>query len=344
MQQSNISHNGEIPFAGVLQTYVEALLRTPREQGRLVGQQIARLHENTVAIISIDGAGDIHLLISADDKEDLRLSNLDLRGLKITNHMLAVAGHPVRNYLDIACAVGKTPSFRRPFLRFAEDVLFEITRSVGEPRDAIYRTGMRWRRFWTTGNEAFTIEWLHGVFGELLFIKDITERHGPGIIGFWTGPLGKDHDFQISNDLGIEVKSSVEIPFQINCNLRQLDTSIYKHLYLVCYRITSSAEGQTLPDLVIQIEKLIGENEDALDVFYSKLAASGYRRDQEATYREITLLPEPAKVFLVDESFPKITENSFLQSPDHRISNIRYTIQLTGVQDLPLGEILGKIK
>ncbi|TSC58773.1 MAG: hypothetical protein Greene041619_319 [Candidatus Peregrinibacteria bacterium Greene0416_19] len=343
MQPSNTSHN-DVSFAGILQTYVDALSRNPRGQQELVGQQVAKLHESTIAIIAMDGADDIHLLVSADDnKEDTRLSNLDLRGLKVTNRKLAVAGHPVRNYLDIVCATGKTPSFRRPFLRFAEDVLFEISKSAEEPRDAIYRTGIRWRRFWTADTSEITVEWLHGIFGELLFIKDVIEKCGVTIIKSWMGPLGKDHDFQINNNLGIEVKSSTEMPFQVNCNIRQLDTEIFKQLYLVCYRILPSDEGQTLPDLVSQIENFIGHDENILDVFYERLAASGYRRDLEVTYRETIISVEPPNVFFVDESFPKITEKSFLQSPDHRITNIRYTLKITGVKKLELETLIKEI-
>jgi hypothetical protein len=341
MKPSNTSPN-EISFGGILQPLIESFERSPRQAGRLVGQDvILSTRKDVQAVIALDSENDIHLLISPAAADESRFSQLELHGLKITNREWAVAGRATQQYLDITCSTGSLPSFRRPFLRFAEDVLYEISHPGVLPADAAHRTIIRWKRFWSADvSMEITTEWLYGLVGELTFLADLIQRFGSDVVRVWSGPLGKDHDFQTGTDLGVEVKSSVEMPFKIHCNIRQLDPSIFKKLYIVCYRITASEAGSSLPDLVQQIENLIGNDEGVMDDFYQRLAAIGYSRQFEPNYKEHPVTISAASVFSVNDSFPKIIENSFINPPDHRISNIRYTLQLIGIPELKIDAIV----
>lgn len=339
MKPLNTSHS-EISFGGILQPLVDLLARNPRQNGKLSGQEVVIPRKDVQAIIALDGENDVHLLITPAPADDSRLSKLDLKGLKITSKEWAVAGRPVQHYLDISCATGTLPSFRRPFLRFAEDVLFEVTQSEYSPADAVYRTSIRWRKFWSPDIETeITRDWVHGIFGELLFLADLIQRHGSKTVGSWAGPTGKDHDFQIGTDLAVEVKTSVETPFRINCNIRQLDHSLFKQLFVLCYRITPSESGTSLPELVRHVERLMGDDEASLDKFYELLMAGGYARQLESAYAAFKMDYSNGSVFRVDENFPKIIERSFVTPPDHRITGIRYTLQLTGLEELKLDDI-----
>ena len=345
MRLLNMSHNNKISFGGILGPLVESLERKQRQPGRLVGQDVVISESNIEAIIAVDANNDIHLLISPAQGDDSRFARLDLKGLKIENHEWSVSGRSSQNYLDVSCSTGTLPAFRRPFLRFAEDVLYEISKTKNAPAEAVYRTGMKWKRFWSDGalNE-ITSEWLHGIAGELSFLNYAIDRFGPDVVYCWAGPGGKDHDFQTGTDLAVEVKASVDMPFKIRCNIRQLDASIFKKLYVVCYRIVSSENGITIPTLVERIEGIIADNEQVLDSFHEKLAAAGYSRQSEEAYNQHSLEISSAAVFFVDDSFPKIAENSFVIPPDHRISDIRYTVQLTGLKELSLDDIESELK
>ena len=339
MKLSNMSHN-EINFGGILQPLVESLEKNPRQRGKLSGQEVIISKKEVKAIIAVDSENNIHLLITPAPDKDNNLTKLDLKGLKIANREWAVSGNKLKKYLDISCSTGILPSFKRPFLRFAEDVLFEISDSDVSPADAVYKTGVRWRKFWSPDVETeITREWVHGLFGELLFLTDMIYRFGAGVVDSWMGPLGKDHDFQTGNDLAVEIKTSVETPFRISCNLRQLDASIFKILYIACYRLTLSEKGLSLSDLVKGIEKLMDNEESSLDKFYERLMATGYARQLEPVYNSFRLDYSPASLFLVDNNFPKITESSFINPPDHRITGIRYSLQLTGLTELKIDDI-----
>ena len=343
MQPSNTFPNNQ-SYNGVLQPFIDALFREPRQKGRLIGQEVTNPRIDVKAIIAIDGDGNIHLLISPAPDDDLRFNRLELRGLKVTAENWSVAGCPPQTYLDVSCSTGITPSFQRPFLRFAEDVLFEISKIDIVPADAVYRTGMRWRKFWSQDSSVeITPEWLYGVFGELAFLEEILKRFGKTAVHSWVGPSGQDHDFQRGNQIGVEVKTSAEKPFRIHCNIRQLDPTLFKVLYIVCYKVTLSESGESISELVRKVEDFI-KDESLLDIFYEKLVMAGYRRDLEPIYNETHLEKDLAVAYFVDESFPKITEHSFVKSPDHRINDIRYTLQLTGIQELTLDEIAGDLK
>ena len=344
MKQSNMSHN-EMSFGGILQPLVELLTRSPRESGKLAGQEVVVPRKDIQAIIALDGENDIHLLITPAPDDESRLSQLDLKGLKFSGKEWVVAGRPAQRYLDISCTTGALPSFKRPFLRFAEDVLFEISRSDVSPADAAYRTSLRWKNFWSSDiNTEITREWVQGLFGELLFLTELIQRHGPKTVGSWEGPSGKDHDFQSGDDLAAEIKTSAEIPFKIRCNLRQLDHSLFKQLYIVCYHVTPSDNGTDLPQLVRNIETLLADDEAALEKFYESLIAGGYSRQRETIYSNFKMEYSAASLFLVDDNFPKIIESSFVSSPDHRISNIRYSVQLTGIEGNSLHDVSDVLK
>jgi len=344
MKPLNTSRS-ETSYGGVLQPLVEVLAKSPRQKDRLIGQEVVIPDKNIKAIVALDGSDNIHLLISPSPCDDSRLSKIELRGLKISNKDWSVAGLKAQNYLDISCSTGTLPSFKRPFLRFAEDVLYEVSQLKTAPVDAVYRTCVRWRRFWSPDSSGeITPEWVHGLFGELLFLSDSIERFGQDVVSNWAGPLGSDHDFQTGTDLAVEVKTSIEIPFRIHCNIRQLDSSLFKKLFIVCYRLTPSENGSSLPDLVRYIETCLEHNGSMLDRFYERLSAAGYLRLQEPVYSESTFNSSKAVAFQVNDSFPKIVEKSFLTAPDHRISNIRYTLQLTGINELALETIEGSLK
>ncbi len=338
-----MSHN-EITFGGILQPLVDRLTRTPQKRGKLSGQEVVIPRKDVGVIIAVDDENNIHLLVSPAPSDLDHLSKLDLKGLKIDVKDWAVAEKPAQSYLDIFCTTGSLPSFRRPFLRFAEDVLYEVSKSQTQPSDAVYKTCIRWRKFWSPDVKTeITREWIQGMFGELSFLSSLIERFGSGVVGSWSGPVGADHDFQSGTKLAVEVKTSTETPFRIICNIHQLDDSLFKTLFIACYRITATEKGRTLSELVREIEQLMGDDETALDVFYERLMAGGYTRQLESAYDNFRLETDDVVMFRVDNNFPKLTEKSFVRPPDHRISSIRYILELAGLKELSFNDVSGEL-
>lgn len=341
MKLSNISRNTKASFTGALQPLVDLLSRSERQPGRLSGQEVVVPEQDAKVIIALDSEDNIHLLISSHDFADTRLEKIGLRGLKVDFREWSVAGMPTQNYLDLSCATGSLPAFKRPFLKFSEDVVHELSQEPGTPGDAVYRTCMRWQRFWTTEIQSdISREWLYGIYGEILFLNELIKRFGPGVVQRWEGPLGSDHDFQVNTNLAVEVKTSSKVPFVIHCNIRQLDTDLFDKLFLLCYRLTISDAGLSLPDLVKVTENLLGNENVMLDKFYERLAAAGYQRQLESSYSQHLFDASAPAVFPINETFPRITERSFTTAPDHRIDGIRYTLTLAGLEKLEIDDVI----
>lgn len=341
MKPSNTSPNTNASFTGVLQPLVALLARNERKPGGLSGQEVIVPEQDAKVIIALDSEANIHLLISSPDSADARLEKIGLRGLKVDFREWAVAGMPTQNYLDLSCLTGSLPAFQRPFLKFSEDVIYELAQKNGTASDAVYRTCVRWQHFWSADVQPdISKEWLYGIYGEILFLNELIRRFGPGVIQRWEGPLGSDHDFQVGTNLAVEVKTSSEVPFVIHCNIRQLDTDLFDKLFLLCYRLTISDSGLSLPDLIKETERLLTNEDAVLDKFYERLAAAGYQRQLESGYSEYLFDASAPAVFPVNDTFPKITESSFIAPPDHRIGNIRYTLMLTGLEELVIDDIV----
>lgn len=326
-------------FKGILAPMVDSLSRQNLPQNKLSGKEIVMSNKGTTAFIAVDSENDTHLLLYPSPADDKRFERFNLTGLKVSIREWVVADQPVKKYLDVTCSTGSLPNFKRPFMHFAEDVLYELEQG-GSPEEGLYITCVRWRRFWSPDkNSEVTREWVYGLFGELSFLIYTTQAYGSKVVNHWAGAYGDDHDFQVGDDLGIEVKTSSDVPFRIHCNIRQLDHSLFKHLFLVCYQLTADEKGQTLLDLVRTIEGLLKDDEQSLDKFYDALASVGYERALESRYAEFQLTAGNPNAFKVDDDFPKIIADSFAKALDERISNIRYVLEMSGLQPVHLADI-----
>ena len=323
-------------FAGILQPLLTSLQRHTPAAGQLIGRDLVLPRPDTHSLLAIDAEGNIHLLLTPPAADPSRFRRFSMRSLTIGNQNWIVHGREAASYLDLACATARSPAFARPFLGFCEDVLTDIADSDALPEHAVHRACLRWRRFWTSDtSSAFTVDWVHGLAGELSFLGDLVLRHGPQTVAAWMGPEGKDHDFQVGTELAAEIKTSTAMPATIECNLNQLDPGIFGRLFLVCYHITPASEGSSLPLLAEAVEKALVEDEEALDLFWERLSKTGYRRELDERYREVCFSLSPPSIFRINEEFPALRLGSFRSPPDARIKRIRYSVQITGVVPEP---------
>ena len=98
-----------------------------------------------------------------------------------------------------------------------------------------------------------------------------------------------------------------------------------KPLYLVFTRLEESAHGKSIDDLLKEISKY---TPDSIPAYESYLKERGYPfGNHKRKMRKYVLLER--RKYLVDESFPSITANSFPdgKKPDN-ITHIEYDIDL----------------
>jgi hypothetical protein len=312
-------------------------LSTEIPKGDLLnGQQLSVTSKKTAVYLAVDAADRAHFLLAPSPASVPKLAKFSFKGLSFEVKNWVVADQLQKRYLDIVCTGGSKSSLRRPFAKFCEDVLVELETTSGAPEDAVYRTCVRWQRFWAQEeSDEFTPEWARGLLGELCILERLIRQNPSGAVAAWTGPDGNDQDFQAFG-IGVEVKTTVVMPPRLTVsNLRQLDSSLFKRLLVSLYVLTPSDDGINLPEQVKKVESLLDQDDETRDVFWSKLSRSGYRRHLEDLYgAHRYVIAENAEWFDVDDSFPKITADSFADPLDKRISRIQYVVEMSGLRSL----------
>ena len=326
-------------FSGVLQPLVESLQRQPvPNPGGLVGQIITVTGRADTPYIAIDADGHLHFLLAPRAEDEARLHRFRRRSLQISNRPWVVSGKPAREFLDLTFLAPVTSPLRRPFLGFCEDILLDLEKG-GAPEDVVHRTCLRWERFWEEGGDTLSVTWLLGLVGELSVLRMLFPVTGPVAVQSWTGPEALNHDFQASDRAAIEVKTTTRLPAEIECNLAQLDPGIFGTLLLsVVLAKPVTAGGTTLNALITAIETQLAEDDEALDLFLSKIARTGYRRDRADLYAAYPVEVAEPVFHVVDEGFPRVTFASFRQPLDARVQAVRYRVELTGLTALPAGD------
>lgn len=218
--------------------------------------------------------------------------------------------------------------------------LIEISKKYGNSSVMLYAIEtrlIRWQRFLLKNNHiTFSLQQQMGLFSELLCLKNLIAKN----IGFeraissWVGADFDKQDFLLDN-MVIEVKSykTSKTPTVSISSAAQL-YSDKQPLYLISYGLTPTTEktGISIDDLIIEIDENYISLEST-ELFHDKLSNYGYMPGlNDHQHRFIV---DNIMYFYVNESFPKIIP----QNIDHRISNIKYSIDLLQCFEHKLEEI-----
>ena len=322
-------------YSGVLRALLDSVEGKGRPpKGTLWAQKVGT-EAGSSAWIGFDTGGNVHFLLAPSPAKIARIRRFRLKSVTFEKRDWVVPNSVSTSYLDIHCKAIPDSPMIRPFLGFCEDILLELDRKGIRLEDAVYRTCLRWKRFWTMERETeFSQEWLRGLLGELMFLRELVGRFGGRALRTWTGPDDADHDFQ-GNGHAFEIKTTLKTPMSVTIsNLNQLDQTLFKRLHLVCYRLERNDDGQTIVDVVRQVEDMLTGNEGFLEKYLGRLQKAGYSRRLEESYENYRFRVIAPVFFHVDDKFPKITSRSFGAPVDRRVKNIRYSVELVGFKVL----------
>jgi hypothetical protein len=281
-------------------------------------------------LYALDGAGLYHLLLPIPENTPV-LADRRSAGVHIEKRHLEEGGER-RTYVDVVCTRARA---REVFRMLASDMLQHVGEDVEHPVEACRRVLSRWRELLERAtSEVLSQEALAGLFGELWQLSKIAVQHADAHL-CWNGPSGGIHDFSFGTT-ALEVKTTLAREgslFEIN-GVDQLQAPPEGVLYLSVMRLSDGTTGDTsVPDL---IDALIGMGVDRLELF-RRLGAAGYDSRDSDHYRGIRYAVKEARVYLVDQDFPRITRDSFaFQDLPPRIQRLRYTIDLAGEPPVPL--------
>lgn len=199
-----------------------------------------------------------------------------------------------------------------------------------------------WRTFFSSEKKILSRPEQTGLAGELLLVRMFMDNgiEEATVIRAWKGSERSHHDFQLPF-ASIEVKATIahNIDTVSISSLRQLDPTGTQKLFLAQVAMDSHDLGeQTLPHLIKSIrQRLSLFPEDRLE-FEEKLLASGYRDKDESHYSQQSFQVRKVRVFLIDEKFPKLTQDS---TPEG-IVEATYQVNLGSVaqQDLSFDDFM----
>lgn len=166
-----------------------------------------------------------------------------------------------------------------------------------------------------------------GLYGELYFLVKILNKkiNIKNCILSWTGP-NKKHDFTFLNLL-VEIKTTISKDnYKVKTSSSdQLSPVFEKQLYLTFLKFKKNTTGESLIDLIENIQKEIKNNEHIANEFYLKLLKIGYFNEHSDYYlQKYSLLEE--KFYLIDEKFPFI--NRALIKVPESIEKLEFTYEI----------------
>lgn len=216
------------------------------------------------------------------------------------------------------------------FNSLVDDICYCVNRDNATVLDIIKRLKLWIEFFRKVGKGILTTKEQLGLFGELSFILELLRYDKFDVIQSWSGPSGKAKDFLV-NGSAIEVKtllSDDKNEIQIS-NANQLDKSGLEQLYLNVYMVVQdNLDGDSIPDLVDQINMRLESFPELQLIFYEKLLLLGYSAYQADQYHDRFAISSQ-RVFRVDDGFPCIIPRNLKNG----IKRIKYSIDLSACDD-----------
>ena len=149
-----------------------------------------------------------------------------------------------------------------------------------------------------------------GLYGELLFLKQLIGMVGTSAVSFWTGCDDEAHDFYIRGN-AVEIKTtSSKAPYKMHISSEyQLDDSEISGELLVDFFALrkSSADGETLPQLIDDIRFKLDDNPLMRKKFDTNLETYGYFDGLEDKYTTGYHIREEHS-YRVTDRFPRIVK------------------------------------
>jgi len=286
-------------------------------------------------LLTIDSNFLRHLLIEIPVEIKI-VEDTQSKGLALLSHKLQEIDGHYKKYIDLIC---KYTEFNEVFSHLIVDLLNQLQNNPEDMNKTCLDLIYKWRQFFKLlGKRLLPLKVIIGLFGELWYLEKLIKRNG-NLIQYWSGPDNSRHDFLYKN-IALEVKATTLNKgrfFSIN-GIKQLLNPLDGELFL-CTLILEKvkSEGMTLTDLV---DKILNYPIDKAQ-FLSKLLQIGYDYNikEEYEHDKFKVIEEASFIYKVDEVFPKIIPNTFLEGKlPNFVLDIKYIIDLSGVPPTPLND------
>lgn len=224
----------------------------------------------------------------------------------------------------------KTQSMDSAFANLCLD--FVNPGAGGEYRKALLESPVKWWSSWKEllGNKSID-ERVYDVIGELSLLKYYAQK---GVNPKWNGPNQSSYDIE-TEEFFVEVKSSVnrtrkEVTISSIYQLSNLNKKLY--LAFCTFELTAG-QGISINSLVQDLREL-GYNIAVINEALEKKGFGVGKSDRNKTF-----ILHSIYQYTVDESFPKVVEQSFVDGVlPSGVIDVSYTVDLTGLDAVNLME------
>lgn len=177
----------------------------------------------------------------------------------------------------------------------------------------------------------FSTEKRIGLMGELAVLNCLAHEYDwATAVESWTGPEGEEHDFGLPGfDFEVKTTASEQRRHTIH-GVGQLIPTPGRPLWFASLQLTrGGSHGRTLADCVRAVQASVAEYAPAsLRSLDNKLAAAGWSDDLPDDER---WTPRAQPLLLDASAVPRLDPTILPESVSERISNIQYTIDVTGL-------------
>ena len=184
----------------------------------------------------------------------------------------------------------------------------------------------KWDEFFRSGKSLVLSDNVaQGLFGELLFLKELILHYGGRCVYYWESE-NNTHDFYINKN-AVEIKTcSCQAPYRVKINsANQLDNKDVKGLlFLRVYVLRISKNGgRKLPSIISEIRLLLKNDHYFINAFNNKLIKIGYYDIAENLYDTFYTIRDTFS-YQVVSGFPRIIVNDLPVG----VSNIEYDLNI----------------
>lgn len=312
-------------------TEVWARLASSQPIGESLTARLAAPERTDRLLCAIDVALQRHLLIRLGAAEDALLDT-ESRGLRVETRELSILGHDPARYIDIAC---RDAAGHDALDMIGGEVADGLSRAVTSPAEIVHQVLAKWRRFWgQLPRHLLTREEQLGLFAELWFLNTwLAKKVGPGeAVRRWRGPFGARHDFEwVGRSVEVKATTSTRGPVHRINGIDQLAPPENGDLLFFSLRLREEASAsKTLPNLVLSCREEIGIDDEVLAQLEAGLVQAGYSLIHEEDYAKLRLRVVEEGLFVVNDTFPRLTPSHFEAGIPNGVERIDYEINLSG--------------
>lgn len=222
--------------------------------------------------------------------------------------------------------------FKDIFSTLCEDLINHVADLSKEKElvDTILDRLIKWQLlFEIAGRKGLSSEAQRGLYGELFFLRLFlsSAKDKTKALKTWLGPEKAIQDFQYA-DWAVEVKTTHGKNHQkIHVTSeRQLDDSIVENIFLVHLSLEiRNDKGETLNQIVFQIQSLLSDSQSASNLFKLKLYEYGYFEFESDLYDHKGYSIRQENYYQVKGEFPRIKEGQIPKG----VGDVTYSIILS---------------